>query len=121
MTPNQTSVPWDPTTAAQWLRDVEAIGWQPQLHDDGTVWYWRLEGPCPRCGHTMSAETGPGYAEGLALREARGGDAAEETVWVACNCTDPHGREAGERGCGPSGYIRGPAPRDAEAALERGS
>jgi hypothetical protein len=117
----QGSDAWDTNTPEAWCEEVGALGWKPVTFDDGRIWYWRLEGKCPRCKpHLLWQEVGPGFGEGLTTLSAKDADASHEKVWVSCNCSDTHGRAAGSSGCGQAGFVRGPRPRDADAAFKEG-
>ena len=94
---------WDPNTQESWRATVAGWEWRKV----GRV--WKVEGSCPRCGHTMDHEIPIGtHVAGVALEdlvlEADELPPAPVPVTVRCNWRETHeGRpEAFEDGCGPS-------------------
>jgi hypothetical protein len=109
-------------TPEGWAPRVEALGWEAVTFDDGKVWYWQIDGACPRCEHLLHVETGPGFASDLTVEEARERSVKPTDVWAMCSiCVDDHpGRPDDQRGCGAAAYIKGPTPTDAQRLLQGG-
>jgi hypothetical protein len=109
---------YNTSTPDSWLEAVSKWPWT-ELGPEK----WKLSGPCPRCNHQMDRVLKAEFILGLRARpKAREGreevlrdlegqrPVVPHYVYVECNCGMPHtGRPNDESGCGPAGFIRGPA------------
>jgi hypothetical protein len=88
---------WHAQADQEWAAKVALL---PQTRDGGDV---VLSGPCPRCGHLMSAAIEVEASTRLYRVTAASGSG---TNVVYCNCTsDHHGRPDGDSGCGAYGAL----------------
>ncbi len=95
------SAEWDPTPMPGWREEVSSWPWEVWNDGGGRPEGWLKSGPCPRCGHTMSA-----YSRSVNIGVAE--DSAGN-ITARCNCEYPHKLRPDDiaGGCGQQAAIAG--------------
>jgi hypothetical protein len=62
-----------------------------------------LRGPCPRCGHDITKKLDLGPVPAVARSATPGAETT--TVFLQCDCDEPHGAPPPAKGCGAEGGV----------------